>query len=284
MKGIECPPVRGYIPVKPASGQTLVKRRRESPAKLAKRGWGLRKGCAMLQRVLVVYKPEQPIFDNRSADAETHLTTIERRINSVDPGSHGIIPEEVERTPMNVIASGAGNHVHRSRSRDAVCRIESGLCDLEFLNGLFRKVDGSSTDSIISNVNAVHLNAGGPSRPALQRDAGKTLLGGIEISTILHLHAGVQLCQIEEITSIEWNFIDLLSCQYVFHYRLSSVHRCSILRDQNFGLLRSQRHDEVSIGGHPDGNGNIETTFAKTGSVEGQRIISWHQCNSGVHT
>ncbi len=102
-------------------------------------------------------------------------------------------------------------------------RSKRGLLDLKFLDGAFGDVLGGGADGFIADVEAVHLDAGGAAEAAAEGDGREPVLGGIEVAAVLDLHSGFELCEIEEISSVDGQVFNLLAGQDPLHGGLLGI-------------------------------------------------------------
>ncbi len=94
---------------------------------------------------------------------------------------------------------------------------------LEFINGAGRNVSSGGADGLVADVNSVHVNAGGSAETAAERNRRVTGLGGIEILTVLNLHAGFKLRQIQEVAAVHRQVRNLIRVQDALHLSLLGV-------------------------------------------------------------
>src|SRR3984893_4589763 len=125
----------------------------------------------MLERVLVVQKPKQAIPDSGPPNTEPNDAAIERRIDAIDPRRHRIASVKIKRAAVNLVATSSGDDVDRARGRNAVCRIESRLGNLKFLDRFLGQVRRRGGYRVVGHIHTVDLNPRGASRPALERNS-----------------------------------------------------------------------------------------------------------------
>src|ERR1700724_4309104 len=104
---------------------------------------------------------------------------------------------------MQVVRSRARSHVHGARCGQLGGKIEARLAELKLLDTAGRDVGCGGTKSLVRNVDAVHLDAGGTAEAATKRDGRITFLEPkTEAACVLNLNARLQLCQIKEVAAI----------------------------------------------------------------------------------
>src|SRR3954465_13412024 len=152
-----------------------------------------------------VPKKEQPVFDDWSPQAASHLISLERRVLASREVGHPctLIAKEVQTLSVNPVRARPGENVYRSGRCQFRRKIQSRLAELEFLNRTSRDVLRSSAHGFIADVDAIQSDSGGTAVAPAERDRRKPVLGGIEVAAILDLHTGLELVQVQEIASIE---------------------------------------------------------------------------------
>ena len=79
--------------------------------------------------------------------------------------------------------------------------------------------------SFIGDVHAINLDAGGAAEAASERDRRVAGFGGVEVLTILNLHARLKLGQIKEVATIHRQVGDLIFRDHALNGWLLGVHR-----------------------------------------------------------
>src|SRR5262245_12400748 len=111
---------------------------------------------------------------------------------------------------MKLIAAGASDDVDRAARSQVRARIERRTADLELLNRFVGNVRRCGADVLISDVYAIHLDARRTPHAPADGDAGELVLGRVEIATVAHLHARLELRQVEEVAPVERQILDRL--------------------------------------------------------------------------
>lgn len=71
----------------------------------------------------------------------------------------------------------------------------------------------------IAYIHSIHINARGPTEAPAKRNGGVADFRGIKILSVLDLHAGFQLRQIQKVAAVDRQSFNLTGTQY-------SLHRC----------------------------------------------------------
>src|SRR5580692_11854292 len=111
---------------------------------------------------------------------------------------------------MEGVASGFCGDVYGARRSQLGGHVQTRLADLKFLDGARGNVGRGRSHSFIGNVHAINLDAGGAAEAASERDRRVTGFGGVEVLTILNLHARLKLGQIKEVATIYRQVGDLI--------------------------------------------------------------------------
>ena len=156
---------------------------------------------------------------------------------------------------MNRIRPRSRGHVDRARRRQLVRKIQARLAELKFLNATRRNIHRRRSHRFIRYVDAIHFNARRPPEPPAERNRRIPCLRRIEVLPILNLHARLQLRQVQKVTPVHRQVLDLLRAQHSLHDRLLCVHlhRRALHLDHLTFLSDLQLHVSVCRVSHQDG-------------------------------
>ena len=92
-----------------------------------------------------------------------------------------------------------------------------------FLDRTQRKVLRGSAYGFIADVDSVDFDSCRASETATKRNRRESVLGGIEGSSVLNLNSRLQLCQVEKVTAVNREILNLLAGQHSLHRGLLGV-------------------------------------------------------------
>ena len=195
----------------------------------------------MLNGSLAVREEEQLVFYERAAETSTILAALE---GSAESRWHGqrcrkrTVTQLTESFTVIRIASGLRGYVHRTGRGQLGGHVKARLADLKFLDGARGNIGGGRSHGFVGDVDAVHFNAGSAAETASEGDRRIASFRGVEVLTVLNLHARLKLGQIEEVASVHRQVCNLALRDDALHGRLLGVHlhRAGLNLDHLTGL------------------------------------------------
>src|SRR5260221_1794025 len=132
--------------------------------------------------------------------------------------------ETSERVAVIAVGSRLRRDVHRSGRGQFIRQIKAGLTELELLNGTRRNVLGRCTHGFVGYVDSIHLDARAASESAAEGNRRIPNLGRVEVGAVLNLHSGFELREVEEVTAIYRQVLDLAGGEHSLHRGLFGIH------------------------------------------------------------
>src|SRR5580658_1161263 len=199
----------------------------------------------MLKRSLAIGEEEKLVLEDRTADVSTFLVSLVRSISGKF-GALGAGTEQAVALAVEAVGSGLGDHVDRARRSQFIRKIKAGLCQLEFGNGAGRDALCRCADVFVAHIHAVNFDARRAAKPAAERDRGKSGLGGVEVSAVLNLHAGLELGEVQEVPPVDGQVIDLFRIYDTLNLSLLGVDEHRARGNLNDGGLRAESQSDVA--------------------------------------
>src|SRR5260370_32229337 len=109
----------------------------------------------------------------------------------------------------------------RRRHTRFKCDWSSDVCSSDLVN---RNVLRGGANGLVANVQTIHFDTGRAAEPPAKGDRRETLFGGIEVAAVLDLHAGLELSQIQEITAVDGQILNLFLRPYALDRGLFRIH------------------------------------------------------------
>ena len=176
-----------------------------------------------------------PAMRIRSGDSVT--TSTRDASNDVFSISDTTVSAKLDLTKVNpqtgpfyIEGSRLGGDVDRARGGQFGRKVQRRLLDLKFLDGALGDVLGGCAHGFIADIETIHFDAGGAAEASTEGNGRETVFGRIKVAAVLDLHTGFELREIEKISSVDGQILNLLAGQNALHGDLLSV-------DLNVGSL-----------------------------------------------
>src|SRR5262245_23940534 len=233
----------------------------------------------VLIRFLIVAEPEQPVLDRRAAQAEAVLFAAEIRLRrcEVRPRGEIVVAVEEEAAAVQAVAAAFGDDVDRAGRADAGGSVRRRCRNLKLLNRLLRDVERGGADVLVHRVHAVNRDAGLAAAAAADGNACVTALGRIEGAALLNLDAGLQPRELQIVSPVERQLLDLARVDDTADGRFLQFHRDGGVRDVDLhgftgaGDFQS-RLDVCSL---PDGDDDaVNQEGGEAGEADAQLVFA----------
>ena len=114
---------------------------------------------------------------------------------------------------MQGIGPRVRGHIDRAGGSQVLRQVQGRLAELELGNRACRNVRGRRADSLIADVDTIHIDSRRTAKAAAEGNRGETRLGRVEVLAVLDLHTGLKLGQIKEVSPVDRQVIYLV-CSY----------------------------------------------------------------------
>ena len=114
------------------------------------------------------------------------------------------------------------------------------MCNLKFGYCALRNALGGRSDCFVAHVHAVNLDSRRAAVAATKRHRGKSRFRRVEVTTILNLHAGFKLSEVQEVPAVNRQIFNLLLCYNALHFSLLGIYEHSPRRHFHNRICRSK--------------------------------------------
>src|SRR5580693_5640497 len=190
--------------------------------------------------------------------------------------------EEREPFAVEIVRSGARGDVDSTRRCELVRKVERRLAYAEFLNGACGNIFCGRAHRLVADVHTVHGNSRGAPKSAAERNRGEADFGGIEVRAVLHLNAGFELREVEEVASVDREVFDLLFAEHTLHAGLLGIYRDRLGLHFDDGAPRTHRQREIRPGCFAYSHDDSLLHGLKALSLSANRIIPRDDSAGGV--